>query len=206
MNKVGRAAGGIAARLGLVGDRVHSVFVQFPLPEAERKKSIPKSSIQGKACARCSPAPLHGKKRERKEGIGHGGEGPMRRHRREQAALGRKSEESKQTNPRGKRSGRSYQNPVWSRERSHTPVTNPCPPWAVMCEPYFGKLRQGQPGEAVPAPGESPKAPGAVTERVRASGAEPGGRTTQNKIQPHPQTCPAFIPATPSPTQAGNGR
>lgn len=154
-----------------MGDRVNSVFVQLPSPsssEAERKKRIPKAASRENS-ARAAVPPffmIKKKRKEKRESVMEAERGP---HAEAQArtSSSAKKERGIKTNKsqRGEEVGtelpkpRSYQNPVWGLELSHSPETNPCPLRAVMCEPYFGKLRQGEPqlpGEAVPAPGESP--------------------------------------------------
>lgn len=163
-------SGGIAVGLGLVGDREHfctfvqlSLNISLPLVLREEGRSVSQSNIWGKVpvcCPGSAVPPLCMEKvKEKGELVTDMGRGPMRRHRREQALLGNKERgEPKQTNPRRKRSGwrRSYRVLAWGPELPHIPAPNPRPPRAaVMCEPYFGKPRQGQPqlpGEAVPAP------------------------------------------------------
>lgn len=159
-----------------MGDRVHSagrvcaIPSQPPSPsslEGEKEEVYPKAACREKPArvAGCSVPPLCMENRERKEGIGHGrgerapcrGTGENKRDWKERA----RNQNKQILGGRGRGQSRSYQDFSWGLELSHTPVMNPCPPWAVMCEPYFGKLRQGQPqllGEAVPAPGESPRA------------------------------------------------
>lgn len=201
----------------VTGCILHAVFVQFPLPVVHRQKgrSVSQSSIQGKVCAPArlhSPAPLHGKKgKKRGNRSWTRGEGPMRRHRREQARLGRKSEESKQTNPRGRRSGREQELPrpqlgpgaiphlcneslpslgghvralFWETEAGSAPV-------ARRGRASSGRISQGR-GLA-----ETPLSrPG-----VGATRAEPQPRVVglcQTKKQPHPQPDPPH-PSHPKP-------
>lgn len=193
--------------------------LNLPLPVAPREKgrSVSQNSIQGKICPAEQSRPFAWKKgKEKRESVTDAGRGPHAEAQARTSTAGKKERGIKTNKSQGEEVGdgrRSSRDFVWGLERSHTPVTNPCPPRAVMCEPYFGKLRQGEPqllGEAVPAPGE---APGAASHRYRGlrggreREAQPKPRFVrlcQTKISLTPSRTP-LIPVTPSPTKAGNG-
>lgn len=182
----------------------------------------PTSSIWGQAPGRCpgSAVPLLSmeKMKEKGELLMDTGKSPCAEAwKRTSPARKKRREKSKQTNPRRKRLGRrrSYGVLVWGPELSHVPVKNARPPRAVvMCKPYFGKLRQGQPqllSKPMPVSGGAPRATSCRCWRRRltetllswrgvgrmpaCAGAGAGRRNTshvsqtwcRDKKQPHPQ-------------------
>lgn len=91
----GGSAGGIAAGLGLVGDRENfctlvqlSLNISLPVVLGEEGRSVSQSNI----CVCCPgsviPPLCMEKVKEKGELVTDKGRGPMRRHRREQALLG----------------------------------------------------------------------------------------------------------------------
>lgn len=173
--------------------------------------------MQGKACPSgrlLSPASLHGKQgKKRGNRSWTRGKGPMQRHRREQARLERKSEESKQTNPRGKRSGTEQELP--RLQLGPGAIPHPCNESlpslgshvrALFWETEAGSAPAARRGRAssgrisqgcvLPMPGADRDA--TVTARGGSDGAEPQPRVvglcqTKSSLNPphpsHPQPC-----------------
>lgn len=225
----------------MTGCVLRDTFVQFPLdlplPAAQREKgrSVSQSSIQGKACARCPAAqsrPFAWKKKERKEGIGHG--------RGERAPCGgtgenkhgwkeRRRNQNKQI-PGGKRSGteKELARPRLGPGAIPHPRNESLPSLGGHVQALFWETEAGSApaarrgrasagrssqGRVLPVPAGDGRRRRCHGQGWQRPGAQAGGRTPQPRVVGSCQTQSSLTPSqtpltpvSPSLTQAGNGR